>query len=184
MAENTSINNHLDNVEIDGDFIGRDKKIILPTPTQIDKHNENYKNEFKNNETSDEIIDKLNHYKSNIHNLRNLQIKLTNAGFEYLIDEALELKQEVSKLIIKHQNYKSAQQIILWVLSKVESIFKAKIKPKLKNIKDEHEIRVIFLEELENELEDKLGENVLHIYNQEIQGMAYFLTGNCHIEWE
>jgi hypothetical protein len=28
-----------------------------------------------------------------------------------------------------------------------------------------------------------LGENVLDIYPDELSGMLYFLTGNCHIRW-
>ena len=171
------------NTEIGRDFIGRDQ-INLPTPSQIDKHNENYKNEIANNKITTEINSRLNHYSSNVDNLRDLRTKLTEAGFEYLIDEALELKQDVTKLIIKHQNYKSAQKIITIMLSNVESIFNAKIKPKLSEASQMHEIKCIFLEELENELQDKLGENVLDIYNKELQGMTYFLTGNCHIEWK
>ena len=93
------------NTEIGRDFIGRDQ-INLPTPSQIDKHNENYKNEIANNKITTEINSRLNHYSSNVDNLRDLKTKLTEAGFEYLIDEALELKQDVTKLIIKHQNYK------------------------------------------------------------------------------
>lgn len=152
--------------------------------SQFDKHNENYKKELANQETTDEIIDKLNHYTSNLNNLRDLETKLTDAGFDYIVEEALELKQDATKLIIKNQNYKSAQKIITLLLSNVKSKFNAKIKPKLKGISKVHELETIFLDEIENELEDKLGENVLDIYNEELRGMTFFLTGNCHIEWE
>ncbi len=170
--------------KVGGDFVGRDKNTYLPKPSQVDIHNENYKLEIESNKITNEVMDKLNHYNSSLDNLRSLEIKLKGAGFDYLIDEALELKQSVSKLIMKHQNYKSAQKIITLILSDIVSIFNAKIKPKLKNISEESEIKYIFLEDLENEIQDKLGENVLDIYNDEIQGMAYFLTGNCHIEWK
>ena len=29
-----------------------------------------------------------------------------------------------------------------------------------------------------------LGENVLKLLKEDINGMIYFLTGNCHIKWE
>lgn len=152
--------------------------------SQFDIHNENYKKELANEETTNEIIDKLNHYTSNLNNLRDLKTKLTEAGFDYLVDEALELKQDTTKLIVKNQNYKSAQKIITLLLSNVKSTFNAKIKPKLNNISQSEQLEVLFLEEIENELENKLGENVLDIYNEELRGMTFFLTGNCHIEWK
>ncbi|MEV9940775.1 ABC-three component system protein [Escherichia coli] len=30
----------------------------------------------------------------------------------------------------------------------------------------------------------KLGINALEIYNRQLRGMVFFLTGNCHLEWE
>lgn len=186
MFDNSTDKNSVsvDNSNIKGDLVGRDQYKILPKPSQIDIHNENYKLEREGNKTTNEVMAKLNHYSSSLDNLRNLETKLKDAGFDYLIDEALELKQSISKLIMKYQNYKSAQKIITLILSDIVSIFNAKIKPKLKNIVEESEIKCIFLEDLENELQDKLGENVLDIFNEELQGMAYFLTGNCHIEWK
>ncbi|GEM_PF-817689 len=188
LTQETKIDNSITTVsvkdlDVGRDFVARDQHIHLPAPTQFDRYNEQFNQEFKNKETTLETNRKLNHFSSNIDNLRDLETKLKNAGFEYLVDEAIELKQEVTKIIIKYQHYKSAQKIITLVLSNVKSIFNAKIKPKLASLKDESEIKNIFYDELETELEKKLGENVLDLYNDEIQGMTYFLTGNCHIEW-
>ena len=46
------------NTEIGRDFIGRDQ-INLPTPSQIDKHNENYKNEIANNKITTKAINTI-----------------------------------------------------------------------------------------------------------------------------
>ena len=29
-----------------------------------------------------------------------------------------------------------------------------------------------------------LGENILELYDDEIAGMLFYLTGNCHIKWK
>ncbi len=174
------------NVNAGGDVTGRDKitNNILPTPTQIDKLNILYSKELNNNHHVDNIIDELEHYSSSRHADRNLSIKLESAGFGYLIDEAEELKELISKTIVKQQNYKSAQKIITFLLADIQSIFNSNIKPRIQNINDDIHVRRIIKEYLEDEISNKLGDNVLEIYNRQIKGMMFFLTGNCHIEWE
>jgi len=170
-----------------GDVTGRDKYTInniLPSPTQIDKLNELYNQEINQNPQFENLIDELEHYSSSRHSNRDLSSKLESAGFEYLIDEAEEFKESISKIIIKQQNYKSAQKIITFLLADTQSIFNNTMKPKIKNINDETMVREIIKEYLEDKISDGLGENVLELYNRQIKGMMYFLTGNCHIEWE
>ncbi len=175
-----------ENITAGRDFVGNDKidNHILPKPTQIDKLNELYKQEIIDDNKITTVIDELHHYNSNTKCKKDLSTILCEAGFEYIIDEAIELKELISKMIIKHQNYRSAQKIITYILSEVESIFISKIKPKLPTIKDEIRLKKILRIYLENEIKDQLGENVLEIYNRQINGMMYFLTGNCHIQWK
>ena len=176
------------NINAGGDVTGRDKLTtinnILPPPTQIDRLNELYNEERNSHSQVKEVIDELEHYSSSRHSDRDLSIKLESAGFEYLIDEAEEFKELISKVILKQQNYKSAQKIIAFLLADIQSIFNTTMKPKIQNINDETRIREIIKEYLEDEISNKLGDNVLELYNRQIKGMMYFLTGNCHIEWE
>ena len=178
--------NRLKNVIAGKDIVGRDKIThnILPSPRQLDLLSENYKKEVEENKTTTSIIDELNHYNNKRTEIRDLTKKLNDAGFECLIDEAEELKELVAKLIIKNQNYKSAQKIITYLLSEVESIFNSKIKHKLKNLDEVNQVKSLIREHIECEVGDKLGENVLEIFNRQISGMVFFLTGNCHLEWE
>lgn len=167
------------------DFAGRDIIThVYPKDGQLDKLSKSYRREAKNCETVKSIIDELHHYKNSKSEVRNLEVKLKDAGFEYLLEEAEELKELVAKLIVKYQHYTSAQRIITFLLADVESSFNANILPKLGSISNESELKKIFREYLEKEIQDKLGENVLDIYNRQINGMVYFLTGNCHIEWK
>jgi hypothetical protein len=45
------------------------------------------------------------------------------------------------------------------------------------------EIKRAVQHEIIDPIEAMLGENVLDLYADEINGMLYFLTGNCHIRW-
>lgn len=169
-----------------GDVVGGDKIINnnLPSPRQLDLLSDNFKKELANNITTAIVIDELHHYRNQKSEVRNLSQKLSEAGFDYLLEEGEYLKEVVAKLIIKYQHYKSAQKIITFLLADVESIFNTKIKPKLNSVDSEAQLRNIFREHLEKEIQEKLGDNVLEIFNRQINGMVFFLTGNCHLEWK
>lgn len=177
--------NWLRNINAGGDVIGRDKITnILPAPTQMDLLSQKYVEEKSNQQVTYVIIDELTHYSNEKYDIRDLTEKLEDAGFGYLIDVGEELKEEVSKLIIRNQHYKSAQKIITYLLAEVESIFNANIKSKLLDVREEAALKLLFRTHLEKEIQAHLGDNVLEIFNRQINGMVYFLTGNCHLEWK
>lgn len=167
-------------------MVGRDKvtQNIMPHPRQLDLLVESYKKELESNECVYEILDELSHYSNAKSEIRDLGVKLGDAGFDYLLEDGKALKELVSKLIVKNQNYRSAQKIIIYLLAEVESIFNCEIKPKLLDVRGECEVKALFRMHLEKEINDKLGENVLDVYHRQINGMVYFLTGNCHLEWK
>jgi hypothetical protein len=175
----------LRNITAGGDVIGRDKITnILPAPTQMDLLSQKYVEEKSNQQVTYEIIDELTHYSNEDYDIRDLTEKLEDAGFDYLIEVGEELKEEVSKLIIRNQHYKSAQKIITYLLAEVESIFNANIKIKLLDVREEAALKLLFRTHLEKEIQTHLGENVLEIFHRQVHGMVYFLTGNCHLEWK
>ncbi|QBJ62739.1 ABC-three component system protein [Pseudoalteromonas sp. DL-6] len=173
------------NITAGGDVVGRDKVTnILPSPTQMDLLSQKYVEEKSNHQMTNVVIDELTHYSNENYDIRDLNEKLEDAGFGYLIEIGEELKEEVSKLIIRNQHYKSAQKIITYLLAEVESTFNANIKGKLLTTKEESALKLLFRTHLEKEIQTHLGENVLEIFNRQINGMVYFLTGNCHLEWK
>ena len=149
----------------------------------MDLLSKKYVEEKSNQKVTYVIIDELTHYSNEKYDIRDLTEKLEDAGFGYLIDVGEELKEEVSKLIIRNQHYKSAQKIITYLLAEVESIFNANIKSKLLDVREEAALKILFRTHLEKEIQAHLGDNVLEIFNRQINGMVYFLTGNCHLEW-
>jgi hypothetical protein len=175
----------LRNITAGGDVIGRDKITnILPASTQMDLLSQKYVEEKSNQQVTYVIIEELTHYSNEKYDIRDLTEKLEDAGFDYLIEVGEELKEEVSKLIIRNQHYKSAQKIITYLLAEVESIFNANIKSKLLDVREETALKLLFRTHLEKEIQAHLGDNVLEICNRQINGMVYFLTGNCHLEWK
>ncbi|MCL1121296.1 hypothetical protein N7V09_14980 [Shewanella seohaensis] len=177
--------NWLRNITAGGDVVGRDKITnILPAPTQMDLLSQKYVEEKSNQQVTYVIIDELTHYSNENYDIRDLTEKLEDAGFGYLVDVGEELKEEVSKLIIRNQHYKSAQKIITYLLAEVESIFNANIKIRLLDVREEAALKLLFRTHLEKEIQAHLGDNVLEIFNRQINGMVYFLTGNCHLEWK
>ncbi|MDY7024721.1 MAG: ABC-three component system protein [Pseudomonadota bacterium] len=177
--------NWLRNITAGGDVVGRDKITnILPASTQMDLLSQKYVEEKSNQQVTYVIIDELTHYSNENYDIRDLTEKLEDAGFGYLVDVGEELKEEVSKLIIRNQHYKSAQKIITFLLAEVESIFNANIKKRLLDVKEEAALKLLFRTHLEKEIQAHLGDNVLEIFNRQINGMVYFLTGNCHLEWK
>jgi Mg2+ and Co2+ transporter CorA len=175
----------LRNITAGGDVVGRDKVTnTLPAPTQMDLLSQKYVEEKSNQQVTYVIIDELTHYSNEKYDIRDLTEKLEDAGFGYLIETGEELKEKVSKLIILNQHYKSAQKIITYLLAEVESIFNANIKSKLLDVREESALKLLFRTHLEKEIQAHLGDNVLEIFNRQINGMVYFLTGNCHLEWK
>lgn len=176
--------NRLKNVFVNGDYVGRDKYVYNAEPTQLMLLQEEYQEELKNRQTCTEMIGELNHYNTKKSEIRDLEDKLSAAGYYSLLDEAQELKELVSKLIVQYQHYRSAQKIIVFLLSDVHSIFQYRIKPHIVNKEQEVQILELMHLYIECELNKKLGINALEIYNRHLRGMVFFLTGNCHLEWE
>ncbi|MBU2969828.1 hypothetical protein KO527_10765 [Pseudoalteromonas sp. C2R02] len=173
----------LRDVKAGNDVIVGDKLTILPAPSQMDMLSKKFTEEKNKNITTTKIINELNHYCTDKSEARELSNILSEAGFDYLIKNAEELKELISMLIIEYQHYKSAQKMITFLLAEVESIFNCKIKSQLRSVEEENQIKVIFRNYLEGEIQAHLGENVLEIFNRQIHGMVFFLTGNSHLEW-
>ncbi|WP_380711227.1 ABC-three component system protein [Shewanella submarina] len=159
-------------------------KNVLPKPTQLDHLSKAYKNEVTGKQLTFEFIDELLHYKTKKKERRDLAKKLFDAGLSEHLEDAEELKELITKLIMKYQHYNSAQKIITLLLAEVESIFNVEIKPKLHPQITMVEVKALIRTCIEIEISEKLGENVLEIYNRQINGMVFYLTGNCHLEWD
>ncbi len=178
------------NNKVGGDQAGRDinKNIIMGRSSGMDAlrnkiqrltkdclHDPNFAN----------CIDTLNHYLKPAPYVeqRDLKTKLTEAGRAYEIHEAEELKESFTKALTKNNLSKNAQEAYVHILSMIKTDYDNKVKP------------LIIENAPRSDIDPKVGEIVKEIYfvlegtsleydTQQIKGMLYFLTGNCHIDWK
>lgn len=112
-----------------------------------------------------------------------LEAKLEIAGREVYLDQALISSQKAAKMISKLQHIKSYQIIFNHLLGIILTRFNAHILPMLKNAQDDITIRsainATIIEPLYQEVTLAGG----FVPSDLVEGMLYFLTEKCHVEW-
>lgn len=161
---------------------------ILPTPESALR---NIISKYQAEQLSDDsfkgFIDRLQHYiNDKAGPVKGLEEKLAEANRVDYLEHATDMKLQFTKKLYKHQFSEAAQEVFAHVLGYIYVMFVNKVKPILKVNLPEGE---------KNERVDaELSSLVLSIYTDlsvcslsvtmpEVQGMLYFLTGNCHIRW-
>jgi hypothetical protein len=154
--------------------------------TQMSHLIERFRKERENDEVFSGIIDKLQHYSSSmdgVGDVEGVKTKLGKAGYDNLLDFALVTKEMFVKKLTEFQFSRSAQEMQCLLLAEVYTRFHHCVWPALCEGRGQEEIQVLVQAHIINPVSDMLGENVLDIYTDELTGMLYFLTGNCHIRW-
>lgn len=182
------------NNEVKGDIAGNDinkatyniGRTSIGGKSQLEKLYDRLEKEKKKSTVFSEIVDELLHFKSNADEAEfiGLEKKLENGNRENYLNFAEKSKEKFTKKLLRNEHSETAQCIYAFLLAKVYASFEQNISPKIKENHPE-----IFINELVKQfiiipLEEILGENLLRIYDDEINGMIYFLTGNCHIKWD
>lgn len=143
--------------------------------------------EKKNNPDYQQFSDDLNNFfkLKQVKNLRDLNKKLIDGNRENLIDIAMESKERVTKKIHKFALYKSAQDIYTYLLINIRSAFKHYVESRIKSGRFEiFEIDDIVRYEIIEPFFSNVQGSKLYIDIDELYGILYLLTGNCHIEWD
>jgi len=194
MSESQNINhvNQEDN-SVEGDLVGRDKfeknyhigSTAFSGSSQLEKLYSRFEEEKRTNATIDNIIDELQHYKNQLSDssVLGLNVKLENGNRAHYLEFAMTVKEKFTKKLLKNEHSESAQEIYAFLLAKVYSSFQTNIKPRMTENHPEEYITRLIHEHIIKPLEDILGDNLLKIYEDDIHGMIYFLTGNCHLNW-
>ena len=169
-----------------GDVAGRDvhKYYEAVRPNPFDAINQRILDEMAEQPSFNETLEILKrHIEPNAHDLRSLEVKLTDAELTQLIIYAKDVKELFAKKLTEAQYLKSAQEFYAQLLAKVRMDFNSKIYARIGKIPQED-----ILEEVTGKIIDPifalLGDNPLSLTHEEILGMVYFLTGNCHIDWK
>ena len=175
-----------ENILYSGDMAGRDiVKIYRPTKTTLSYLYAKLKDEEENDKNLKEFIEELKHFTEPIDvKLIGLEEKLSSANRGYKIDEAKRVKELFTKKLLQHQFSKAAQEIYAHILGLLHASFEYKVAPKIREGLSESAVdSIVFDEVLKPISTEYLEENVLNICMHDLNGMLYFLTGNCHINW-
>ena len=144
-----------------------------------------FKEEQKSNIQLSSFIDDLNYLNTQKEDEKvlGLENKLRAGKREYIIEFALEVKEWFHRKLYKYQFSESAQLINLHLLGLVISYFQNEIYPLIVADEDIQIINSMITERIIKPILNELDENILNYSAQDINGMIYFLTGNCHIKW-
>jgi hypothetical protein len=100
-----------------------------------------------------------------------------------LILLAIEAKDRFSKCLLRHEYSPAAQEIYAFLLAKTYQIFVSIIYPQICRNVAAAEIDRLLVSEVYDKVEALLEDNPLGIMPEEVMGMLYWLTGNCHLKW-
>lgn len=168
-----------------------DKRLIIETGEQ--KFSEylslvrEFEIELENGHTDFvKFIDKIQHYNSSVDSeFIGLEKKLERGGYQKDFNRVNPFKQRYFQLLTEGQLSNSTQKIHAFILAKICTLFITHINPAIDSGCSQSQIKVMINELVINKIESILSErNILNIYSDDILAMVYFLTGNCHINWD
>lgn len=171
-----------------GDQAGRDiNKLYLPKKGPLREIAEKITVMYESDETFQGFIDELLHFteqhEKERKEFKGLEVKLTEAGYREDLNEALILKEKFSKKIFQNQFSEQVQNLYVKILAHINTVFKMKVLPLIRAGKEEVVIKDEIFISIINPIHEQLAPTSINITMDEVRGMLYFLTGNCHIEW-
>ena len=115
---------------------------------------------------------------------RNLAEKLNACGKAHLLDDALEAKERFAKQLKKTTFNPAVQEIYAYILGEIYTNFNHRIKPKIAG--SEQGVTEAAIGDLADRITRQLADAPpsLGIGMTEVVGMLYYLTGNCHLNWD
>ena len=133
------------------------------------------------------ICDELDYFNSQVKDdeIIGLDAKLTNANkLPTVIRYAKYAKEKFHKKLMLTSQYSiAAQDINVYILSKIHRSFLMEIYSVICNGENESKIQALITERIINPVKAELGSNLFKYDEDDIMGMIFFLTGNCHIKW-
>lgn len=154
-------------------------------PTYMRRLIERFKADCESNQTFRDVIPKLQHYKTPVSDepIAGLEPKLDAGQRRDLLPHALATKEMYAKKIIDYQFSEAAQEIHACLLAEVYTRFTNLVYPAIRDNRPAADINRLIQTEIIDYVERLLDENVLGLQADEIAGILYFLTGNCHTKW-
>lgn len=180
----------LKRTSIGRDFIGRDDNSLNISNTYehsayLQDLYEKFQKEKNENKELREFCEELDYFNSVIKgDVIGLEEKLKNGRREDMIEYAKELKERFHKKLLQTSQYSLvAQDINIYLLTKVRRGFIMEIYKLICDDEPQEKINMLITERIINPVKTDLGTNLFRYNEEDIMGMIFFLTGNCHIKW-
>ena len=145
--------------------------------------------EFRNDERLRRKLDDIKRYKTVLDKTRGLDRKLEDGGFAPdSIATARRKKQYYVKKATKYQYYESAQRIDSYLYAKVCNRFDSYVFPLIRGQHPLDEVRTAVYEQVVIPIlpeihEQRSADTCLRYTEDDIFGILYYFSGNCHINW-
>ena len=163
--------------------------IYLGNKTRFSKRFEKLNQEVASDKRYEGVMDALKEYLTKLDGI-DMPTKLRDGGFsETEILKATRRKEKYAKRLERNKFFESAQWIDSQLFAKIIMYFEAFIEPLINNedtkdnIIQEVVLKVILpildLINIEGENDEVLNYNAEDVY-----GMIYYLTGQCHLNWK
>lgn len=172
------------------DFVGRDDNStnfnnIYARSTYLQDLYNKFQKEKKENPELLELCEELDYLNSVLdEDVVGLEAKLKAGNREKLLHYATDVKEKFHKKLMKTSQYSLvAQDINVYLLTKVRRGFMMEIYSLICNNESEEKINMLITERIINPVKADLGINLFKYNEDDIMGMIFFLTGNCHIKW-
>lgn len=147
----------------------------------IEKHEELAENSPEYLYVIEELQSKIKNCESR--KVVGLKEKLKIAGKDLYFDQALASSQKASKAIARLQHVKSYQIIFNHTLGLILTRFHSHILPLIKTGKDDLIIKSAINSTIIEPLYQEVSMAGGMVSSDLIEGMLYFLTEKCHVEW-
>jgi len=146
------------------------------------------KSKFECGEVVDDICDNLKRFTGERDKI-GLEQKLKDADKEYyLYDDAVWLKQEYAKKLTRYQFFEPAQEIYAFILGIICERFRNIIYPLFRDGASVGDINKSLSNDIIKPIVDLIQEegcdDIMGLTPTDIEGMVFYLTGNCHIRWK
>ncbi|MBY8334714.1 ABC-three component system protein, partial [Qipengyuania pacifica] len=108
------------------------------------------------------------------------KLEASDRGSAYL--KALRKKEAFAKLLEDWRSFPSAQEIIAYFLSRIDSCFEAHIEPLL-GIASNDEIDRAIDRHLVQPVLEEMGTGPFMLNSTHVNGMIYWLAEQCYVRW-
>lgn len=145
--------------------------------------------EFRSDTRLQHRLDSIRRYRTRLPKAIGLEAKLTDGGFRPSdIASARRSQLAFSKKSTRYQYFESAQRIDGYLFAKVSHLFDTYVMPLIRRDSPLDTVRQAVYEQVITPVLEEVNthgadDSCLCYDEDDLYGMLYYLTGNCHINW-